>query len=89
MQIPHDEVGTSGFSPVIVERNDVRVLHPRNELGLSVEPANELRIVRRPWMDDLDRDLPPCLRLEGAVDGAEGSRAQELVESVAAERLTP
>jgi hypothetical protein len=64
------------------------MLQPSHELGLGREAADELGVLGKPRMHDLDRDLAPNLRLERPVHGAEGSLSQELEEPVPAQGLT-
>ena len=84
---PHDEVGGIRLSPVVVERDDVRVLEPGDDLRLALEPAHEVRVVRELGWHRLDRDLASDLRLGRAVDDAERALADLLEQPVAAERL--
>ena len=60
---PHDEIGGIRLSPVVVERNDVRVLELGDDLRLALEAADEVRMVRELGRDRLDRDLAADLRL--------------------------
>ena len=62
----HHEVGGTGLAPVVVQRDDVRVLEPGDELGLGLEPADERRVVGELGRDHLDRHLAPDDRLVGA-----------------------
>jgi len=64
------------------------MLHTSHKLGLGREAADELRVVGKPRVDDLDRDLAPHLRLERPVHCAEASLSQELEEPVPAQGLT-
>ena len=82
----HDEVGGAGFAPVVVERDDVRVLESGDQLGLRFEAADERRVVGQLGTDDLDRHLPADDRLVGAVDRTEGAASELLAHLVAADR---
>ncbi len=77
----------SGLAPVVVERDDVRMLQARDELRLALEPADEVGLVRQLGVDRLDGDLAPDLRLDRAVDDAERALADLLEQPVPAERL--
>ncbi len=82
----HHEVGGAGLAPVVVERDDVRVFEPGDELGLGLEPADERRVVGELGRDHLDRHLAPDDRLVGAIDGAERAATELLAQLVAAHR---
>ena len=83
----HDQVGGIRLAPVVVERHDVRVLEPGDDLRLVLEPPDEVRVVGELGMDGLDRDLPPDLRLDRPVDDAERALADLIEQPIAAERL--
>ena len=82
----HHEVGGTRLTPVVVQRDDVRVLEPGDELGLGLEPADERRVVGELGPDHLDRHLAPDDRLVGAVDRPEGAAPELLAQLVAADR---
>jgi hypothetical protein len=83
-EVSHHQVGPAGFSPIVVDGNDVRMFQPGDELGLGIEAADELGIIGEPGMDNLDRDFPAYLRLERAVYGTEGPLSQQLEHPVPA-----
>ena len=56
-QPAHHQVGAVGIAPVVVERDDVRVLELRDELCLGLEAADEGGLVDELGADDLDRHL--------------------------------
>ena len=85
-QPAHDEVGTLGVAPVVVQRDRVWMLELRYQLGLGLEAADERRVVDQLGTDDLDRDLPPDRRLVRAIDDAEVTAADLLAQLVAANR---
>ena len=85
-QVAHHEVRAVRLSPVVVERDDVRVLDPRHELRLGLEAADELRVVGQRRADDLDRDLAPDVRLDRPVDDPEGAFADPLEQLQPAQR---
>ena len=82
----HHEVRGTRLAPVVVQRDDVRVLEPGDELGLGLEPADERRVVGELGPDHLDRHLAPDDRLVGAEDRAEGAASELLAQLVAAHR---
>ncbi len=82
----HHQVRGTGLAPVVVQRDDVRVLQPGDELGLGLEPADERRIVGEPGLDHLDRHLTPDDRLVGAEHRAERAPSDLLAQLVAAHR---
>ena len=84
----HHQVRGTGLAPVVVQRDDVRVLQPGDELGLGLEAADERRIVGEPGLDHLDRHLPPDDRLVGAEHRAERSPSDLLAQLVAPHRQT-
>ena len=51
------EVGGVGLAPVVVERDDVRMLERCDDLRLGLEPTNETRVVGDVGTNDLDRHL--------------------------------
>ena len=63
------------------------MLESSDELGLGLEPADELGIVREVGVDRLHRDVTLHLRLDRPVDDAERTLADLLEQSVAAQRL--
>ncbi len=81
-----DEVGAPWFAPVIVKRNDVRMLEPRHELGLGLEPLNELRVIGEVRADRLDRDLSIGAWLRRREHPTRGAFAEHLVNRVAAQQ---
>ena len=83
---PHHQVRGTGLAPVVVQRDDVRVLQPGDELGLGLEPADERRIVGEPGLDHLDRHLTPDDRLIGAEHRAERPSTDLLAQLVAPHR---
>ena len=86
-EVPHHQVRTLRFPPEVIEGNYVGMLHPGHQLRLGLEPADELRIVREPRADGLDRHLPADLGFVGSMDGPKGSRPQLVEQAVPAERL--
>ena len=82
----HHQVRGTGLAPVVVQRDDVRVLEPGDELGLGLEPADERRIVGELGLDHLDRHLTPDDRLVGPEHRAERASSDLLAQLVAPHR---
>ena len=85
----HHQVRTTRLPPVVVERNDVRMLESRDQLRLVLEATNEIGIVSELGPDDLDRDLAANGRLRCAEDCTERAFADLLTKLVAAQRVAP
>ena len=84
-QPAHHQVGALRVAPVVIERDDVRVLELGDELRLGLEAADEGGLVDQLRTDDLDRHLAAHRRLIGAVDDAEVAGAHLLAQLVAAD----
>ena len=63
----HDQIGRVRLTPVVVQRDDVRMLERRDDLCFGLETADEGRIVGEVGTDDLDRHLATDSGLVGAV----------------------
>ena len=85
-QQPEDKEGRTGLTPKVVERNHVRMLEPRHQLGFGLEPLHEPRVVGELSADRLHRHLAPDGRLHGAVHGTERAFADQLTQLVAGDR---
>ena len=85
--VAHHEIRTVGLTPVVVERHDVRVFQCRHRLGLGLESAHELRLIRQLRSDLLDRHLAAQRRLRPAPHQREGALADHLVELIAAQHV--
>ena len=59
-QEAHHEVGGVGLPPVVVQRHDVRVLEPGDELCLALEAPDEVGMIGELGRHRLDRDLATC-----------------------------
>ncbi len=70
-QEPEHQECTTGSTPVVVQRHDVRMLDPRHELCFGLEPLDEARVVGQFGPHDLDCDLTADAGLHGAVHRAE------------------
>ena len=88
-QQTEDEERTAGPAPIVVERDDVRVLDPRHELRFGLEPLHEARIVGELGAHDLHGDLASDARLHRAVHRTERALADDFAELVARDRDTP
>ena len=64
------QVRRAGLAPEVVERDDVRVLEPGDDLRLGFEPAYELFGIGDPGPDHLDRHAAVRPRLHGRVHAA-------------------
>ncbi len=82
----HHEIRGMWLAPIVVERDDVGVFEPGNDLGLGLEPADELRVVGELGRYHFDRDLASHTRLIGAIDRAERATAEHLAQLVATHR---
>ena len=70
-QQAHHQESHTGLAPVIVERDDVGVLEPGNQLRFSAEAADEIRVIGIFRPDDLDRHISLEDGLGGAIDDGE------------------
>jgi hypothetical protein len=82
-QQSHHQVRRPRLSPVVVERNHMRVFDGGHRLGFHLEAADELRSVRQLRSDDLDRHLAADTRLNSAVDNGVSALSDPLPELVA------
>ena len=83
------EVGTAGLAPVVVQRHDVGMFEPGNELRLGLEPLDELRLFGELGADHLDRDLTIGAGLGRREHPPERALTEHLVDGVAAQRPGP
>ena len=77
-----DVVGVPGAAGV-VDRDDVRVVQPGRDPGLAQEAFHRLMRGHASGMQHLERHVALQPRVEGAVDGAERSLAQQFTDLVA------
>ena len=82
---PHHEVGRVRLAPVVVERHDVRVFEPGDELCLGLEATDEVRVVGEFRSDHLDRDLATDGGLIRPIGHPERALADLLAQFVAAD----
>ena len=85
---PHHEVRRAGLAPVVVERDDVRVLELGDQLRLGLEATDEVGVVGVLRSDDLDRHLTADGGLIGAVRDPAGPVADPLAQFVPTDRET-
>ncbi len=88
-QVPRHDVGAIGFTPVVVQRHDVRVLERRDGLRVVLEPADEPGVAREPRVHDLDGHVAPHLGLERPVHHGARTVVDPFEQSVPAQRLAP
>ena len=63
----HHQIGPVGVTPVVIERDDVRMLEAGHGSRLRLEAAHKRRVVGVLGSDHLDRHLAPNGGLEGAI----------------------
>ena len=86
----HDEVGDVAFLAEVVHLDDVRMVEPRDRLGLAHEAHRIVlgRILVEVALEDgLDRDAAAEPRVDALVDDAHRALAERALDVVAAERL--
>ena len=83
------EVCAAGLAPVVVERHDVGVLEPGDELCLGLEPLHEAAVVGEVGPDHLDRDIAIRAGLRRRQHAAERAFTDDRVHGVAAKRSRP
>ncbi|MCZ7627461.1 MAG: hypothetical protein M5R38_18345 [Candidatus Methylomirabilis sp.] len=81
-QPAHHQIGIVRLAPEIVQRHDVHVLQPGDDLGLRFEPADEFGRVGVARQDDLDGDFALDSRLEGAIYRREPADADQLAQQI-------
>ena len=83
----HDEVGDFAFLAEVVHLDDVRVVQPRDRLGLAHEPHRVILgrvLVEVALQDRLDRHAPAQARIDALVDDAHGALTERALDVVAA-----
>ena len=75
------------LAPVVVHRDDVRMLERRDGLGLRLEPLDERRRARDALVEDLDLDVAADPRLGRPEPDPGGRLAELLQEAVPPERF--
>ena len=83
------QVGAAWLAPVVVQRDDVRVLEAGHELRLGFEAAYEVAGVGQVGPNGLDRHPALSAWLHRRVHAAEGAFTDGLVDDVAPERPAP
>ena len=82
----HDEIGRVRLAPVVVQRDDVRMLERRDHLRFGLETTDEGRVVGEVGTDDLDRHLATDSGLVGAVRRTRRTVADLLAQLVPTHR---
>lgn len=77
-QQAHNQVSGVRLTPVVVQRHDVRMLQPGDQMRLRLKAANEGRVVGKPGQDNLHGHVPLHRRLHGAIDDTEATGADPL-----------
>jgi hypothetical protein len=85
--VPRDEVRPAGLTPVVVDRDDVRVLERRDELGLALEPQHERGVRGDLLVEHLHDDVSADVRLDRAEHHAESPRTDPLQQPIPAQGL--
>ena len=88
-QVPGDDVRPARLPPVVVDRDDVRMLERRDGLGLRLEPTDERPSLDEPLVEDLDGHVAFDLGLDPAEDDARRPVVDLLQQPIAAERFAP
>ena len=85
----HRHIGAIRIPPVVENRDDVWMLELRDQLGLALETAQELRVMCIVGADHLDGDVAGNGRLAGAIDNTESSLPDALAKLELADRSSP
>src|SRR5439155_8904821 len=85
----HDDERPGGVLPVVVDRDDVRVVQRRRGLGFVAEPRAEVRVATVLRAEDLDGDVSVQLVVMAAIDPGHPALAEQLREPVAATEDRP
>ena len=83
-QLHHERVGAAGVFNAVDVR-DVGMVQSGEDLGFSVEPGETLRLIGDKLRENLDRDVPPELRIPGAIDLPHPAAAEQRRDFVRAE----
>ena len=87
-RLPLDELHREVDQPLgrlseIINRADVRMVHPAGVGRLAIEPRDRVRVLVRPGIHHLDRALAPHLHVLGEVDAPHAAFAELLDDVVA------
>ena len=85
----HDDERPGGVMPVVVDRDDVRVVQRRRGLGFVAEPRAEVGVATVLRAEDLDGDVTVELVVVAAIDPGHPALAEQLREPVAAAEDRP
>ena len=80
----HHDVRRAVVLAQFVDRDDVRVLQPRDGLGLALEPLARRRVEREIDQHHLERDVAVERRVLGAIEHAHPAAAKQAQDFVAA-----
>src|SRR3954451_16255510 len=84
-QQPEDQIRAARLTPVVVERNDVRMFQPGHELRLRFEPLDERRVVGEIRTDDLDGNITVVRRVRRGERTTERAFTDDVMNRVPAE----
>src|SRR5262249_3664803 len=85
--IAHHQVGALMVTPVVIERDDVGMLQPRDKLGLCLKAADEVGVIGKLRQNDLDGDLTPYPDLLGTVYRPKTTHSDRLKQLIALDDL--
>ena len=80
----HHDVGLLAVQAEVDDRDAVRVLEPRHQPGLALEPLAAFHRRRQRGVHDLDRDRAIELQPDAAIDDAHRALGEPLEDLVAA-----
>ena len=86
-QEAHDQVSAVRFPPIIIERDNMRMLEARYYLCLALKTTNEFGRIGVLGQDDFDRHFAEDGLLTGAVDDTKSTLPQQIVEVIGFNRL--
>jgi len=81
-QPAHDQIRVVGLAPEVVERHDMHVLQPGDQLRFGFEPADKFGAVGVARQDDLDGDFALDSRLEGAINSREPADSDQFAQQI-------
>ena len=84
LDVLHDDEVRPLYLSAVVDRDDVRVREARGMRRLATEPLDELRVVRVPLVEHLDRDLATELLILGEPDVGHAAAPELALEPVPA-----
>ncbi len=87
-QVPGHDVRTPRLPPVVVDRDDVRMLEGGDRLCLAFEATDERRVGGEVLVEDLDGDVSSDLRLDRSEHDPGGSLADLLQKPIPSQRFS-